>query len=51
MVRESSLVLNNVGPSVYQVGSDYQLFPGILVRDENARDKLRDMIGDIGLIM
>ena len=26
-------------------------FPGILVRDENARDKLRGMIGEIGLIM
>jgi len=50
VVRESSLVLNNVGPStdILWVGSE--LFPGIL-RNESARDELRAMIGDIGLIM
>jgi hypothetical protein len=28
-----------------------KLLPGILVRDEAARNKLRTMVGDIGLIM
>ena len=51
MVRESSLVLNNVGPSKAILWAESEPFPGILVRDERARDELRAMIGDIGLIM
>ena len=51
MVQESSLVLNNVGPSTSILWAESEHFPGILVRNESARDELRAMIGDIGLIM
>ena len=35
----------------FSLFNDSEFSLGILVRDENARDKLREMIGDIGLIM
>jgi len=40
VVRESSLVLNNVGSSTDILCVESELFPGILVHNEHARDEL-----------
>ena len=36
---------------IYSSFPNLESLPGILVRDEAARDKLRAMVGDIGIIM
>lgn len=50
-VTVSNLARNSVGPSLFAYVIVLKILPGILVRDDAARRKLRLRVGNIGIIL